>query len=334
MRAGFEISTMLKGSISIPKHADMTLGSKIAAFLYKRTSRLDLCLPRCVNQILCPGVPGDVRLPGHRGCGQWVHPDIVVYEDRHYLAATAYPFGRDLYEEPEVFRSFDGTQWERIRSFSLSDSEARRYHLSDPDLFTRDGKIFLLYRRCRRSSCEGLDEVLLSEIPDGKPRIVLTGPKASLLSPAAFEREDGSTAVLFVDFVGFEIPRLVLSVLEPSGVLSSPSPVEYRGPDPWHVDVAWIDRVLYALLVAGTIENKNTKLLLLEGHSGGLRWDLVGEIKLSFSDIQAVYRSTFVSGKDGKVEIVASYRDSQRRWRLGREYVVLPRSEEPRKGDD
>lgn len=302
----------------------MTLGSFIASSIYKRTSHFDLRLPSMLNRFLCPSVAGDLRLPGLRGCGQWVHPDIVNLDGKIFLAATAYPFGRDIYEEPEIFQASNNGGWERIQSFSLSGHEVRRYHLSDPDMFIREDKLHLLFRKCLRRSCEGLDEILLSEIPGGEPRIVLSGPKASLLSPAAFERADGTLAVLFVDCAGSQQARIVISNLESSGVLSSPIPVDYQGPDPWHVDVAWIGGILYALLVARAIGDLNTKLLLMEGHSNGLRWDLLGEIMLPFDDVQAVYRSTFLSSEEGGCEIIASYRDSRRRWRLGRSSISIP----------
>jgi hypothetical protein len=290
---------------------------EIARFFYKSAARLSIEMPKWFNRIAMSPDPFDIALCSIYNHTQYAHPDIVFHDGRFLLAATPYPFGIDLYENPEVFESIDGKAWSLAFSVHLAVREKRYQHLSDPDLFFYNNIPYLIYRKCKRSGPNAYDELYLQKITLGvpSPRLLLIDTKGSLLSPSAVVLMDcillfavsnmtGKAGILkrYIIDMDFQVQGCVDVTIEAANV--------------WHIDIIpWEGRLVGVFLLTDPANALITSLTCYFSDDLGLSWRFKGEIPVPLSDCRRVYRSSLLAhGSDGTLYV--SYEKNNETWHM------------------
>jgi hypothetical protein len=267
------------------------------------------------------------------GSGQVVHPDIVRAErpqGRYWLALTPYPFSDEHFENPSIYKSFDGLNWEEpAPGVNPIVPRPPFDHNCDPDFVHEDGEFVLVYletqRRKYRPDSLNFQNLMVTRSPDGiqwaPPKTVIhweLDHEPLYLSPSLAKTEDGWRLYL-VDPDAPEIVWLpsqdLTSFGERGGVLETGIP----GLRPWHVDVFAIEGGWIALVCArGPNATPNFDVDLWLGASPDLdRWNfdpkpfLAGSASLLDTDV--VYRGTGLV-ENGRLAIWFSGRTVPGRW--------------------
>jgi hypothetical protein len=282
---------------------------------YARAGRYGIMLPYALNALAARGDREDCRLPGKRGSGQYVHPDLISQDGKLFLAATAYPFGVECYEEPEVFGSTDGEEWEALFCVSLPPRDRSAWHLSDPDLLAWKGRIYLYYRKCLRRPHLGNEEILVAETNSGnRGSVVLSEPKLTLLSPAAIPLSGGMVGLFCVDAAAGGKGCLRRYLSDDPLRLETFEYSEIPDINIWHCDLAWVSRKLIGLFITqDVVSPERTSLLLCESEDEGLSFQALGEIKLPGRGIRRIYRSSLCDCGDHSL-LAASFETEDSKW--------------------
>lgn len=291
--------------------------------LYRKLARRGLFLPRFVNFFLTRGQRGDLWLPGRHRIGQYTHPDLRRLGACYLLAASAYPYGNELYEEPEVFSSTDAIHWRRKAHVPLRRAERKLWHLSDPDLLLKGEIAYLLYRKCLRRSKGGEDEILILPLARGyEARRILRAPKGGLLSPASIELRDGRLAIFCVDTTPEGEHRLRRYVSADPLAWGAFDFVAFPGRKLWHVDVSRIGERFLGLFVAlREGAGDGTSLLLADSPDEGLSWREIEIVAIPGLSPRRIYRSSLCEADDHQI-LAVSFEAEDASWHI-RSFAVL-----------
>lgn len=308
----------------------------------------------------------EADIPTYEGSGQTVHPDVVVVPPTfsaeqldHWLAITPYPGGNAQFENPSILASMNPQYWGLPRGLTnpialpddvgvpleaedppdfedeagevstLADA-AGHGHFSDPDLVWI-GRLVLYFRYSA-----GSDYVFRATSDDGvrwsKPQLVLEGPFASILSPAAVVAD--TWRIWAVDGRNggcrASATRVMLRESGDGVTWSDAAPIDLALPGyvPWHLDVQWIgEHEAYWALVAAYPEGATcgaTDLFLATSADGNMWETFPAPVLRRGAEARfenAVYRSTFrYDAKDDAVTIwYSGYTASE--WRTAVERV-------------
>ncbi|MES2176871.1 MAG: hypothetical protein V4550_03315 [Gemmatimonadota bacterium] len=137
--------------------------------------------------------------------GELVHPDAFVFPHawhgkRRWFAATPYPRGDPLYENPSLFVTGNGLEWAPPPGVTNPLATPTQGYLSDPDIIHDpvSDELFMYYRAYWAG-----DQIFLRRSSDGvnwkPPTLVLEGERNSLISPAVVRELDGSWRMWTVD---------------------------------------------------------------------------------------------------------------------------------------
>jgi hypothetical protein len=181
-----------------------------------------------------------------------VHPDVIsvrrFFYDREYLmVAEPYPFGDERLENPSLFSSNDGFNWEVPSGITnpIVGMPARGWN-SDADLLNAgDGRLFLYYRY---NSGAGETALFYMENSGGMewsmPDSLFTIPTSGNFASPAVVVLNGKFLLFYVDTIRYQIRMLQSSDgkkwQNDCNVLSFP----YA----WHLDALAIDNTIYLLV--------------------------------------------------------------------------------------
>lgn len=251
-----------------------------------------------------------VNLVTFDGSGEVVHPDVAFPPtdwngDVLRLAITPYPGGDARFEDPSLFTGADGLHWTVPAGVVNPLVRPTAGYLSDPDIvFDPDTRRLRLYYR----QVSAANDIELSTSADGvhwdAPRLVLSGPNHTVVSPSVVRRSAGDWWMWAVNGgIGCTAPAATLEVRRSSDGIHWSAPVaaslSQPGYFPWHVDVEWIPsrNEFWAVYNVKTAGSCTTPALYLATSPDGVTWTTYPAPVLArgtapeFADI--VYRSTF-----------------------------------------
>lgn len=281
----------------------------LSKYFYKISALAGWRYPAFINRLLAISDKSKCSLIGASGVRQFSHPDLMQVGKTKYLAMTPYPYGVDLYENPEVFVSEGSSRWKFLATVP---SPRKGKHLSDPDLLFFRNKLFLVYRRCDRNST-GLDELILRDLGNGAERILLTGPKNSLICPSAIAGEFVSLFV--VDARNGRRILLKYDFNEEWNFISVRE-CECDLPELWHIDVIKDKEELKGLFLSNRGNGKyGNSLFLMESKDGGHCFRRKVEFNIEEDDIEFIYRASLQYSGD-EYTMALSYCTTKGKWRI------------------
>ncbi len=270
-------------------------------------------------------LPADTLLSisTYDGSGQAVHPDIILSNNIFYLAITPYPFSNDSYENPCLYSSIDGLEFNPCVSNPLVKTP-KNGHNSDPDIFIdNSGILNICYRESISNDADNI--ILLKNKGNLRFRsstilhYPIIDPKNRVLSPSITYYQD--QYYLFY-MRKYEIKYLTSSNLDSLDKTNEHDinihmPENYRC---WHVDVFKAqDTDEYYMLLHGYLGAYNYSLTFATS-TDLTNWTVQGEIinndNLTDEEAWYVYRSTGIVNNNILV-IWYSYRTYNNYWKLG-----------------
>lgn len=250
-----------------------------------------------------------LKLKTYDGSGQVCHPCVTVFKGNTYMTCTPYPYCKDYYENPCLYR-WDGRQdcWSPVSAgfpFVRAKLGETREHYSDPCLFQRNGYLTIVFRKCEWRP-DGKVDILYSAVsPNGTdwtpPRQVMEGAGNSLISPAV----GGAGDTLFcVEYDGNITTQLTRYSMGTDLSLGERTPCRICGLEPgffiWHIDVqdeCGGDCVGLFMLRQQQTHTTSGKLALFRYYAVEGVWSYVQDVPLSETEEKAlrfIYKSSFL----------------------------------------
>lgn len=213
-----------------------------------------------------------LNLETSEGSGQATHPDVIHFPEgfggkgwTYWMVCTPYPFAQSLYENPEIFVSYDGVSWtvpDGVQNPLVPTPKGARGHNSDPDIVFHEGMLWVFYRETVRSEVAAKhpneNAIYLKKSADGvrwsaAPVKVLSEKTGTqLLSPAVIH--DGNLFLLWTVEAQGDKLRLMRRTSSNAVNWNPPEPCEIVGLDngrhPWHIDVICEEDRLSAVLIS------------------------------------------------------------------------------------
>jgi glycosyltransferase involved in cell wall biosynthesis len=226
----------------------------------------------------------------YEGTGQCCHPDAVHIAEgfgagrwRYWMALTPYPHARDRFENPSIYVSQDGVNWEAPGPNPVVQlPPLETDHLSDVDMIFTGNHLRLYYRESLYSVMPAEHRILVTESQDGitwsPPICAISSSRDLLCSPAVVE-SDGV-------FLLWEVSGDVIRRREsPDGINWSP-PTEAStsglpdGQVPWHLDVYRQGRKLHLILNSRGVDGHRLHygFSLDDGHTWMIRPYLIERV--------------------------------------------------------
>jgi hypothetical protein len=276
------------------------------------------------------GAPVPIGFATYDRSDQVVHPSAVSFSSpwhgqQYWLALTPYPNSDSHVENPSIFTSSTGDDWNTPAGVSNPVTTTSRGYLSDPDLVFDPSadELRLYYRevvethyRHERPKHQA-DNVFMTRSADGvhwSDPVALTSDRGRfVVSPAVARRSDGDWRMWSVDAgragCNARLTRLVMRESTNGVDWSEARNVSFTQPGymPWHVDVQWVPQLdqYWALVAAYPRGSTCTQTsLFLATSSDGVSWAtypspvLARGVMPEFST--NVYRSTFAFAPDGE----------------------------------
>lgn len=202
--------------------------------------------------------PWLLNVQTYEGTGQCCHPDVLHITGGfgagrwpYWMALTPYPHARDRFENPSVYVSRDGVNWESPGPNPVvQPPPLEKDHLSDVDMVFTGGRLGLYYRESRYGVMPADHRIHVTESADGvtwtAPVCVLSSRRDLLCSPAVVEC-DGV-------YLLWEVSGDVIRRREsPDGFIWGPPTTTAvsglpHGQVPWHLDVHRQENRLHLIL--------------------------------------------------------------------------------------
>lgn len=296
---------------------------------YKIWDKLIKCeLPRGLGYFFGHSFWKKTIIETYDGSGQSVHPDIIEYKEKIFMAFTPYPFGIDTYENPCV-AIWNNNQWELIPSVNpLIKEKNFEWHLSDPCLFVYQRYLVLIYRRTEKINSKN-SSLFISKSSNGckweSPKRLNLPLGKDYISPAIIysnqvhlvyidtEEENNKAMILSGDSLEFQdnAEEIVLQ--------------GFRDEKIWHIGIAseenWNEKYApnkrFDCLVTTISRQEKYKL-----HFGKLcflqSWVLNLEHEINLKELKGqsvIYKSSFATIKNKKY-ILVSWKNSKGVWKI------------------
>lgn len=269
--------------------------------------------------------------PTYDKSAQIVHPDIIQWKGRYWLAVTPYPFGLDTYENPCLFVSDDTRSWEEVSpEFNpVFIPEGRpSTHLSDPWFFIEEDKLVLGFRWTHKKSPRSENRLYRTSSTDGKqwsPIVeIVHSTECSFLSPAVINYK-GGLHLLWADLTdsGSVLRSSILpeegSALESETIVKIASMPE--GMMLWHLSAmssslqsSSSQQYEGLFLLRSEERNSNNhfdyQLVKVVAENPLDHWDIVGtlSIPLTLEELALYpYKASLYTDIDGDSAVVASF---------------------------
>ena len=240
---------------------------------------------------------------------QLTHVDVIFDEfsksiPKYIMVATPFPYGDDRFENPCLYSSSDGIEWNDYGiNPIISSNNFNGAYFSDPDIIKMNG-IFRIYFRERTYDEKGkTDRILSIESSNllswSYPKVLLEAKNQNHFSPAAVDFM-GNLFVFYVKFTHktsslvrcidndnafVDIVEVKITGIPEGGIL-------------WHIDVVMDGTTLHGAFTIYNIPNQLGKELYYGTSANeGLSWQIIGRIKLpeNLRTISRfIYRSSFV----------------------------------------
>lgn len=271
--------------------------------------------------------PITARIPEPYNIGQTVHPSVLHFDTpwngyEYWMAITPYADSQNRFENPCVFGSHNGVNWEvptgltnPIEPTPTSGADLNADYNADPNLFYNNDTLYMAFRQSITQSgsvdlyvymvksTDGVNwsakkQVLYFNIPDADP-------DNPYLSPSLVK--DGSGNV-YMYYTNYDHGTTTLSLAR-KPITGSPMVAANYGaeqsvsiigkPDsrmPWHVEVQWNEEYGWEMLLnAATGKGGANGRLWLLSSSNGTSFDFDASLMNPFfeNENQILYKSSF-----------------------------------------
>lgn len=252
------------------------------------------------------------------GSGQACHPDVAHIPGgfgarnwTYWMSCTPYPYADYTLENPEIFASFDGLNWDipdGLQNPLVQKPRNALDHNSDPDLFFHNNELWLFYRETLRSQSPAESRIYLMRSSDGigwsVPIEVLretTGTQ--LLSPSLLH--DGSCFRMWtVELRAGELQLMRRRSTDGISWTELPEAAQITGLEngrqPWHIDVIKEKNGLSAVMVSCTKFGGTGSRIHFAHSEDGLSWFAEGFILDQVYEFEAnlQYRASLCKADD------------------------------------
>jgi len=295
----------------------------LASYIYKRNKK----------EYECEGV-ADYLIETYDGSGQAVHPDIVYYGNKYWLAVTPYPYGMEEYENPCIYQGDDLNNLIVPQvPIAVQHRHTQGIHLSDPCFAINKGVLYCYYRESERKG--NLEEqtiwgIQYSESSQkwGDPILLLDSVDDMILSPAMLFDEKGELKVYYVSSLNGKYSLVStgagggVNQLTEHRIIGAPE--EYFL---WHIGITKVKDIqtnkTESNELAGLFLFKSNQtgggMKLYETRNDGIvsEWYIVREVEMpqEIKDIVSFpYKSCYIPKLNGS--ILLSFRDKKSRNRM------------------
>lgn len=164
---------------------------KLFYYFYKILYKFKLTVPKFIARYVAShlvefNLDNEIRICTSDLSKQVVHPDYIKFNGENILSITPYPFGIDVYENPELYIEKDGIFKAMDGFLKFKPQSVGVDHYSDPVMFVSEGKIHICLRWTNK--VEKLNRLYITSSKDLKtwktPKLVLEEHEDFLMSPA------------------------------------------------------------------------------------------------------------------------------------------------------
>lgn len=248
--------------------------------------------------------------------GESVHPSVIRIEEgfgtqgfQYWMAITPYIEQDDQTENPNVFASHNGVDWQIPEGGSnpiTPTPAATTSHLSDPCILKVGSQLYLYYRETDTTT--NTSTLKLKTSPDGVTwgaETTLTGAFGEALSPTVRYQTDGSFFMWVVTTWG-SVVRLTstngVDFINSTPVVLSGLPA---GQSAWHLDVIQSDDQVEMILNTSSAAGggpPNTIDYLVSTDASGLAFNHVNVVLSPADDFESLYlyKACFLPTKDDR----------------------------------
>lgn len=263
-----------------------------------------------------------VKLKTYDGLGQAVHPSAVKFNDKIILAVTPFPYGNDYYENPCLYKSADGYNFEPIndaKPIVLPQAHDKLIYLSDPFLFVNDGNLYLIYRECVYQDNENyvahIYEMHTGDLTNWSTPVELFKSEYGAMSPAVLN-ENGTAYIYYVKFHN----KTTILCRRPYDGNTEEELLVYNTPDEmmlWHIDFFKYNKEIFGLFTFSLDNKGDGAKTYLAYRESELQWRIKQEITLTNKKgvIKKTYKSCSLSVENRQILFV-SVRRKDRKWSI------------------
>ncbi|MCR5608894.1 MAG: hypothetical protein K6G26_07510, partial [Lachnospiraceae bacterium] len=239
-------------------------------------------------------------LSTYDGSNQCVHPDMLFFNNKYWLAVTPYPYGMEEYENPCIYY---GNSINSLISVSDNPIEKQRkhkrgFHLSDPCIFEWNSRIICAFRENIKKNNEEITYIYYTSSDDGvnwtSSELILQSPNDKLLSPAFYVEEENNNQIIHMNYVSYtngssSITHCILdenmNIIDIETQACENMPENYYI---WHIAVSYENgmkistgsKIKYGLFLIRNKTNSDIyKLYLTEQDNNGT-WNFIKEIDI------------------------------------------------------
>lgn len=298
---------------------------------YKIWDKLTKCeIPKWLGYFFSHSFWKGTIIKTYDGSGQSVHPDIIEYKKKIFMAFTPYPFGIDTYENPCVV-IWNNNQWELIPGVNpLIKENDFKWHLSDPCLFIYQGYLVLIYRRTEKRNSKN-SSLFISKSSDGykweNPKRLNLPLGKDYISPAIIHSK--RVHLVYIDTDKENNKAMILSgdSLEFMDNVEEIALQGFRDEKIWHIGIAaeenWnkkyasnerFDCLVTTITRQGEYKLYFGKLCFLQS------WVLNLEYEINPKELkkqEMLYKSSFATIKNKKY-IFVSWKNSKGVWKISK----------------
>lgn len=285
-------------------------------------------------QVRPPHRPIVLNLDTYEGTGQGCHPDVLYIPEgfgaggwRYWMAMTPYPHARDRFENPSIYASHDGLNWEAPGSNPVvQPPPLKTDHLSDTDMIFTGGRLRLYYRESLYSRRPAEHRIHVTESQDGitwtQSRCVLSSQRDLLCSPSVVE-VDGTFLLWEVsgDAVWRRESSDGFTWGQPERTVTTGLP---SGQVPWHLDVHRKGGKLHVILNSRGVAGH--RLHYGRSLNGGRSWEIDPYLidRVYGFEWGQHYRATMIAHPeaDGVYQMWYSARSREQVWSIAYMHLI------------
>lgn len=267
------------------------------------------------------GCAKELDLPTYDGLDQSTHPTICKYNGIYYLAATPFPYGNDLYENPCVYKSKDGEHFAPIEGgypLVKPSEHDQLIYLSDPYLYVEKDKLCLIYRECayydNDSYIANLYKIEMDKEDKWSKPVKIFECCSGAMSPC-LTTEGEKQFLYYVSFSGNNTILMKKSIDddEEETVLVEGIPFDMML---WHIDIFRMEDSTVTGLFTIAADHYGSKARLFVAKQENGKWIVGNEIIFDEQLITKMYKASMVQLNDASYRLYVSLRRKDRKWKI------------------